>query len=127
MKKAFKLAMIAISMVLAMSFAVHAQSDDSKKVDSKYVDQNDNCWTIYKDDSFEVSNEDGIFRTGMISKMAGIGASNTTFIVTKELDKNGKMVSCNLSWNGVSMGKKITLIPTSDMSLGQIILKKAKK
>lgn len=127
MKKTFKLAMIAISMVLAMSFAVHAQGDDSKKVDSKYADQNDNCWTIYKDDSFEVSNEAGVFRTGMISKMAGLGASNITFIVTKELDKNGKMASCNLSWNGVSMGKKITLIPTSDMSLGQIILKKAKK
>lgn len=90
MKKTFKLAMIAISMVLAMSFAVHAQGDDSKKVDSKYVDQNDNCWTIYKDDSFEVSNEAGVFRTGMISKMAGLGASNITFIVTKELDKKWK-------------------------------------
>lgn len=123
MKKTFKLAMIAISMVLAMSFAMHAQSDDSKKLDSKYVDQNDNCWTIYKDDSFEVSNENGIFRTGMTSKMMG----NITFIITQELDKNGKMVPCNLSWNGVSMGNKITLIPTSDMSLGQIILKKVKK
>ena len=124
MKKTFKLAMIAISMVLAMSFAMHAQNDDSKKVDSKYVDQNDNCWTIYKDDSFEVSNENGIFRTGKTSRILG---GNITFIVTQELDKNGKMVSCNLSWNGVSVGKKITLIPTSDMSLGQIILKKAKK